>query len=108
MDLPQHLLTPPRNGSSPDELAEVLGPGTVSLGPGGALRFADERALGLLGCSDGFELQRLWAELRPRLEGAGLSWNGAGGAAHWAVLDLPVAGEPEPAGGAADPAASPR
>lgn len=101
MDVPQHLLTPPRTGSSPDDLAEVLGPGTVSLGPGGALRFADERALELLGCSDGFELERLWAELKPRLEGAGLSWNGAGGAAHWAVLDLPVPGEPEPAEGAA-------
>lgn len=108
MDVSQYLLTPAWTGSSPDDLAEALGPGIVSLGPGGALRFADERALGLLGCSDGFELERLWAELKPRLEGAGLSWNGAGGAAHWAVLDLPVAGEPEPAGGEADPAASPK
>jgi hypothetical protein len=107
MEVSQHLLTPPRTGSSPDDLAEVLGPGIVSLGPGGALRFADQRALELLGCSDGFELERLWAELKPRLEGAGLSWNGAGGAAHWAVLDLPVAGEAEP-GAAADPAADPR
>lgn len=99
MEVPQYLLTPPRTGSSPDDLAEVLGPGTVSLGPGGALRFADERALELLGCSDGFELERLWAELKPQLESAGLSCNGTGGAARWAVLDLPVAGEPEPAGG---------
>lgn len=99
MDGPQQLLTPSQTGSSSDDLAEVLGPGTVSLGPGGALRFADERALELLGCSDGFELERLWAELRPRLENSGLSWNGAGGTAHWAVLDLPVPGEPEPAGG---------
>ncbi len=65
MDLPQPLLTPPQTGSSRDDLAEVLGPGTVSLGPGGALRFADERALGLLGCSDGFELERLWASSSP-------------------------------------------
>ncbi len=107
MDGPQHLLTPLPTGSSPDDLAEVLGPGIVSLGPGGALRFADERALELLGCSDGFELERLWAELKPRLEGAGLSWNGVGGATHWAVLDLPVAGETEP-GTTADPAALPR
>jgi hypothetical protein len=107
MDGPQQLLTPLPTGSSPDDLAEVLGPGIVSLGPGGALRFADERALELLGCSDGFELERLWAELKPRLEGAGLSWNGAGGAAHWAVLDLPVAGETEP-GATADPATDPR
>lgn len=84
--------------SSPDDLAGVLGPGIVSLGPDGALRFADERALALLGCSDGFELERLWAELTPRLESAGLSWNGVGGDAHWAVLDLPVPAEPEPGG----------
>lgn len=108
MEVPQHLLTPSQTGSSPDDLAEVLGPGTLSLGPGGALRFADERALELLGCSDGFEMERVWAELKPRLEDAGLSWNGAGGAAHWAVLDLPVPGEAEPAGGAADTAPSQR
>jgi signal transduction histidine kinase len=95
MEVSQPLLTPPRTGSSSDDLAEVLGPGIVSLGPGGALRFADERALELLGCSDGFELERLWAELKPRLESAGLSWNGAGGDARWAVLDLPVPAEPE-------------
>ncbi len=98
MEVSQPLLTPPRTGSSPDDLAEVLGPGIASLGPGGALRFADERALELLGCSDGFELERLWAELKPRLEGAGLSWNGVGGATRWAVLDLPVPAEPRPEG----------
>jgi signal transduction histidine kinase len=81
----------------PDDLAGLLGPGVVSLGPGGMVRFADQRALELLGCADGFELERLWAELGPRLESAGLSWNGAGSAAHWAVLDLPVPGEPAPA-----------
>ncbi|HEV2852919.1 MAG TPA: hypothetical protein VHC97_08965 [Thermoanaerobaculia bacterium] len=115
MDVIPNFLTRSPTGSSRDELAELLGPGIVSLGAGGAVRFADERALELLGCSDGFELERLWKELGPRLEQAGLSWNGAGGTVHWAVLDLPVPGEPDPAGGAvavaaavADPGASPR
>lgn len=113
MDATENLLSPPRTGSSSDELAGLLGPGTVSLGPGGTVRFADERALELLGCSDGFELERLWTRIAPRLEAAGLSWNGAGGTAHWAVLDLPVPGEPDPAEAAAasafaDTGASPR
>jgi len=76
----------PRN-----ELAGLLGPGVLALAAEGSVRFADARALELLGCSDGFELERLWERLKPRLEGAGLSWNGAGGA-HQAVLDLPVEG----------------
>ena len=87
-------LTNPLKPPPPDDLAGLLGPGVVSLVPGGTVRFADQRALELLGCADGFELERLWAELGPRLESAGLSWNGAGSAAHWAVLDLPVPGEP--------------
>jgi signal transduction histidine kinase len=106
----------PSSGSSSGDIAGLLGPGIVSLGPGGAVRFADERALELLGCEDGFELERLWAELGPRLESAGLSWNGAGGATRWAVLDLPVQqADPEPAAEAANalalqasPSASPR
>ena len=107
MDVTENLMTLPRTGSSSDELAELLGPGTVSLGPDGSVRFADERALELLGCSDGFELERLWKQIGPRLEAAGLSWNGAGGAARSAVLDLPVSGDPEPAAGE-DPAPAPR
>ncbi len=91
MDGTQPLLTPP--GS--DDLAEILGPGVLSLEPGGALRFADGRAMELLGCSDGFELERLWPELKPRLEGAGLSWDGVGGVLRRTVLDLAVQGEPE-------------
>jgi len=101
------LTNTPKPQSPGGDLAGLLGPGIVSLGPGGAVRFADERALELLGCSDGFELERLWAELGPRLESAGLSWNGAGGATRWAVLDLPVQGEPEPAAEAASALAAP-
>jgi signal transduction histidine kinase len=94
---------PPLSGASLDDIAALLGPGVVSLGPGGAVRFADERALELLGCEDGFELERLWAQLGPRLESAGLSWNGAGGATRWAVLDLPVqAAASDPTGEAAN------
>jgi signal transduction histidine kinase len=73
-----------------DELAGALGPGVVLLGPGAIVHFADPRALELLGCEDGFELERLWAELKPRLESAGLRWNGAGGGASRAALDLPA------------------
>ena len=91
MSLAENLPNPPQPGSPREELAGQLGPGVVSLGPGGSVRFADRRALELLGCADGFELERLWQELRPRLESSGLGWNGAGGAAQWAALDLPVA-----------------
>jgi signal transduction histidine kinase len=75
---------------APDELAGALGPGVVLLEASGGVRFADPRALELLGCEDGFEMDRLWAELKPRLESAGLRWNGAGGGAPWAALELPV------------------
>ncbi|MBW8874685.1 MAG: hypothetical protein JF614_06945 [Acidobacteria bacterium] len=85
--------TPPP-GAPHDELAGALGPGVVLLGPGANVRFADPRALELLGCEDGFELERLWAELKPRLESAGLRWNGAAGGAPWAALDLPVPAPP--------------
>ena len=64
--------------------------------PGQYRRFADERALELLGCMDGFELERLWERLKGRLEEAGLGWSGAGGGLR-AVLDLPAAaGAEEP------------
>lgn len=77
-------------GAPYEELASALGPGVVLLGPGGDVRFADPRALELLGCEDGFELERLWTELKARLESAGLAWDGAGGGAPRAALDLPV------------------
>lgn len=80
----------------PREIAGLLGPGVVSLGSGGNVLFADQRALELLGCADGGELERLWEKLRPRLESAGMSWNGAGGSAQWASLDLPAAASPAP------------
>jgi len=90
---PEPSVTP--HPSAPhDELAGALGPGVVLLGAGASVRFADPRALELLGCEDGFELERLWAELKPRLESAGLRWNGAGGGSPWAALDLPVAVPP--------------
>ena len=82
------LLTSRRD--APDELAGALGPGVVLLEDSGGVRFADPRALELLGCEDGFEMDRLWAELKPRLESAGLRWNGAGGGAPSTVLELPV------------------
>jgi signal transduction histidine kinase len=94
--------SPPRSGSSSGELAEALGPGVMSLAAGGAIRFADERTLELLGCADGFELERLWAQLQPRLEREGLSWSVAREGAHQATIDLPVAetaGEGEAPGG---------
>src|SRR6185312_8325002 len=89
MDAPEPHPTA-RRDAPPDELAGALGPGVVLLEAGGGVRFADPRALELLGCEDGFELDRLWAELKPRLESAGLRWNGAGGGSPWAALELPV------------------
>ncbi|MFY9824711.1 MAG: hypothetical protein WAM82_25260, partial [Thermoanaerobaculia bacterium] len=66
------------SGAPADELAGALGPGVVQVGPDAGLRFADLRALELLGCEDGFELERLWAALEARLESAGMRWDGAG------------------------------
>jgi len=100
MDAPENSLTPPQSGAPRNDLAGLLGPGVITLAPGGDVRFADTRALELLGCADGFELERLWERLKGRLEGAGLSWNGAGGGGQEqrAVLDLAV--EEGAAGGA--------
>ena len=81
--------TPP-SGAPRNDLAGLLGPGVVALNANGGIRFADARALELLGCADGFELERLWEGLRSRLESGGLSWSGAG-AAHRVALELPVA-----------------
>jgi hypothetical protein len=96
MDVPQSsLLNPSPSGAPGQELAGLLGPGVVALDGQGGVRFADARALELLGCADGFELERLWERLKGRLEAAGLSWNGAGGAGR-AALELPVEGEAAP------------
>jgi signal transduction histidine kinase len=81
----------PTAGASPQTLARLLGPGVVALDPKGEIRFADARALELLGCSDGFELERLWQQLQIHLTDAGLSWSGAGGGASGTVVDLPAA-----------------
>jgi signal transduction histidine kinase len=100
MDGSENLLKTPQSGASRNDLAGLLGPGVVTLDPQGDVRFADTRALELLGCADGFELERLWERLKGRLEGAGLSWNGAGGGGQEqrAVLDLAM--EEDAAGGA--------
>src|SRR6476469_9929027 len=79
MDAPENSLKNPQSGATRNDLAGLLGPGVVTLDPQGGVRFADTRALELLGCADGFELERLWERLKGRLESAGLSWNGAGG-----------------------------
>jgi signal transduction histidine kinase len=92
--MPLETSQAPLAGVPHDELAGVLGPGVVLLGPGATIRFADPRALELLGCEDGFELERLWAELKPRLESSGLRWDGAGGGVPSAALDLPVSAPP--------------
>jgi signal transduction histidine kinase len=89
MDAPENSLNHPQSGAPRNDLAGLLGPGVITLDPRGGVRFADTRALELLGCADGFELERLWARLKGRLEGAGLSWNGAGGGEDQRVaLDL--------------------
>jgi len=90
MDAPENSLNHPQSGAPRNDLAGLLGPGVMTLDPQGGVRFADTRALELLGCADGFELERLWERLRGRLEAAGLSWNGAGGGGQEqrAVLDL--------------------
>lgn len=82
--------------------AMTLEAGVLVLRPEGTVRFADQRALDLLGCTDGFELDRVWSEIGPRLEAAGLRWQGTG--ADRAALDLPVAENEVPP--AADPAAA--
>jgi len=60
-------LTLPQSGGSRHDLAGLLSPGVMALDPQGGVRFADERALELLGCADGFELERLWERLKGRL-----------------------------------------
>jgi hypothetical protein len=85
-----------RPHSPQDELAGLLGPGVVTLDPAGAVRFADPRALELLGCTSGPGVESLWAKLKPHLESAGPSRNGARGGAAWTPLDLPASEGREP------------
>ncbi|HEX4965079.1 MAG TPA: hypothetical protein VF173_30000 [Thermoanaerobaculia bacterium] len=96
--MPPEPADTPRPGTPHDELAGALGPGVVLLAADAGVRFADPRALALLGCEDGFELERLWPTLKGRLENAGLRWSGAEEGAPQAALDLPVAGATGPEG----------
>lgn len=89
MEATDNPTQPPPPGAARPFLAGLLGPGVVALDAEGGVRFADERAFELLGCADGFELARLWEALKPRLEGAGLQWTGAGGAASRTAVELP-------------------
>lgn len=89
----------PRSEKSAEDhgLAGALEPGVLVLRPGGAIASADERTSGMLGCADRGDLERVWNEIRPRLESQGLFAAGSGGAAgaagdHRAVLDVPEGG----------------
>ena len=75
--------------SSEDEsLAAALEPGVLVLRTGGAVASADGRTTGLLGGADRGDLERVWGEIRPRLEAKGLF---AGGDRK-VVLDIPEGG----------------
>src|SRR3954468_2775743 len=67
MDATDNSIQPPPPSAARPFLAGLLGPGVVALDAAGGVRFADERALELLGCADGFELERLWESLKARL-----------------------------------------
>lgn len=97
-------LNPPP-GAAPEDPESALAVGVLAISEEGGVRFADLRALALLGASNGFELERLWAGLRPRLEESGLNWQGPQGEASRATLALPVPGEAEPGVGAGETAA---
>lgn len=92
-------------GATPEDPENALAAGVLAISEEGGVRFADPRALALLGVSNGFELERLWAGLEPRLEAAGLKWQGPQGEASRATLALPVPGEAEPGVGAGETAA---
>jgi signal transduction histidine kinase len=94
-------------GMNHEDPAGALEAGVLAVSEEGGVRFADRRALALLGVADGFEMERLWAGLSPRLEEAGLKWQGPEGEASRATLALPVQDEPEPGAGAGE-AAAPR
>jgi signal transduction histidine kinase len=89
MEASEDVLTLARSDLS-DDLAALLGPGVLSLSPAGSVRFADRRALELMGCASELELERLWTELKPRLESSGLSWSADGGDAQRAAVELPA------------------
>jgi signal transduction histidine kinase len=89
MEATDNSIQPPPRSAARPFLAGLLGPGVVALDAEGGVRFADERALELLGCADGFELARLWERLKPRLEDAGLHWTGVGGPVARTAVELP-------------------
>jgi signal transduction histidine kinase len=73
---------PATTGGPGPVLGEALQPGVMLLGGAGMPRYADRRALALLGCRDGAELAALWAGVQPHL--AALREAPAGG------LELPA------------------
>ncbi len=78
-----------QRSSEDGSLAGALEPGVLVLGTGGTVVSADERTTGLLGCADRGDLDRVWDEIRPRLEAQGVSFAGGTGGSSRAVLELP-------------------
>jgi signal transduction histidine kinase len=76
------------------DLAELLRPGLLVVEGSGGVTSADPRALELLGCADRAGAERLWGDLRPRLEAAGV-FGAEGGRA-----TLAAPGAPDAAAGA--------
>jgi signal transduction histidine kinase len=76
--------------SAAAELAELLRPGllVVEGGRSGRVAFADPRAMELLACADRASLERLWGDLRSRLEAAG-AFGAEGGRAMLDAGDAP-------------------
>lgn len=66
------------SGESFDDLTGVLEAGVLLLREDGEAAFGNPRALALLGCGDARELERLWGELRGRLEETGLRFGKEG------------------------------
>ncbi len=81
MDASDHISKDRLRNVGFEDLTRALTPGVLVLDRQGTVRFGDERALRLLGCADGIGgngLQHRWDEVRPRLEAAGLRWQGGG------------------------------
>lgn len=79
MDASNHISKDRSRSVGFDDLTRALTPGVLVVDGQGTVRFGDERALKLLGCADGGGgngLQHRWDEIRPRLEAAGLRWQG--------------------------------